>query len=168
MNSTLSAENHNKQALTHTVASLPSEDIVVLSAGTAWEVAWELQMLGPFASCGLLDGAAIRHVTVPSMVASALKRSSRPTAALVPNDYKRLPVFAAELTVAAAAGLVANSGWTLAVVMDREPRVITARSVFRALLEATPSSPEHDVWSALRSRAVHPTVLLDTGRHAAS
>lgn len=144
---------------TGTIAGLPSEDIVVLASGTAWQVAWELQMLGPFASCGLMDGGSIRHVTVPMMVASALKRSSRPAAALVPSDYERLPVFCGAMSVAHAAALVAATDWSIAVVMDREPRAITARTVFRALLEATPTSPERDVWAALRSRPVHPTAL---------
>ena len=128
----------------------------MLASGTSWRVAWELQMAGPFASCGLLDGTSIRLVTVSAMVASALKRSSRPTAALVPSDYDRLPVFASALPIAAAATLVASTGWSLAVVMDLEPRVITSRAVFRALVETIPSTNGRDMWSALRSRSMHP------------
>ena len=123
------------RALGPTVAMLPAEDVVVLQSGTPWRVSWELLMLGPFASCGLLDGTAIRHVTVPRMIRSAITRSTRPQAALVPSDYERLPVFAGGVTVAAAALLVADTGWDLAVVMDTEPRVISARSVFRALTD---------------------------------
>ncbi|MDO8390585.1 MAG: hypothetical protein Q7V57_08860 [Actinomycetota bacterium] len=156
MTTTLIATTGTTPAVPRTVAGLPAEDIVLLASGTPWQVAWELQMLGPFASCGLLDGAAVRHVTVPTMVASALKRSSRPPAALVPSDYERMPVFGPELPISAAAALVASTGWSLAVVMDHEPRVITARTVFRALVDATPYAAERDVWSALRSRAMHP------------
>jgi len=166
MTSTLIAGPDGVRSVPHTVAELCSEDIVMLASGTSWQVAWELQMLGPFASCGLLDGAAIRHVTVPAMVASALKRSSRPPAALVPSDYDRIPVFASSLSVTAAAALVASTGWALAVVMDHEPRVITARAVFRALVEAEPAEPTRDVWAALRSRSTYPSIgdLADEGR----
>ena len=125
-----------------TVAALPSEDIVVLASGTPWQVPWELMMLGPFVSCGLLDGAMVRHVTVPAMVASAVLRSSTLDTALVASDYTSIPVFAAEMPLLDAAVLVAETGWDLAVVMAREPRVITARSVYRALLGSrTSSSP---------------------------
>jgi hypothetical protein len=118
------------------VAGLPGEDIVVLAAGTRWQVSWELMMLGPFASCGLLDGEVIRHVTVPSMVSSAVRRGSGPDAALTPSDYATMPAFAPEMRLLDAAVMVVETGWDLAVVMDREPRVITARSVYRALLGA--------------------------------
>ena len=66
----------------------------------------------------------------------------------------------------AAAALVASTGWALAVVMDHEPRVITARAVFRALVEAEPAEPTRDVWAALRSRSTHPSIgdLADEGR----
>jgi hypothetical protein len=126
-----------------TVAGLPSEDVVVLSSGTLWHVPWELMMLGPFVSCGLLDGEVIRHVTVPAMVASATRRSSSHDAVLIASDYPKLPVFAGEMPLLAAAVLVAKTGWDLAVVMDNEPRLITARSVYRALVghRATNSGP---------------------------
>ena len=117
-----------------TVAGLPSEDIVVLASGTLWQVPWELMMLGPFVSCGLLDGTMIRHVTVPAMVASAVRQGSTPDNVLLPCDYKPMPVFAAEMPLLDAAVLVAEAGWELAVVMAGEPRVITARSVYRALV----------------------------------
>lgn len=158
MTSTLIAHPVGVRDVPHTVAGLPAEDIVMLASGTPWHVAWELQMAGPFASCGLLDGTSIRLVTVSAMVASALKRSSRPTAVLVPSDYDRLPVFAGELPIAAAATLVASTGWSLAVVMDLEPRVITARAVFRALVETASATDGPDMWSALRSRSLHPTI----------
>jgi hypothetical protein len=117
-----------------TLAGLTSEDIVILASGTLWQVPWELMMLGPFVSCGLLDGPVIRHVTVPAMVASAVRCSSNPDAALVPRDYAPMPVFAAAMRLLDAALLVVETGWDVAVVMDREPRVITARSVYRALV----------------------------------
>lgn len=123
-----------------TVAALLSEDMVVLASGTPWHVPWELMMLGPFVGCGLLDGAVIRHVTVPAMVASAVRRCSTPDAALEPSDYALLPVFAADMSVFAAASLVVETGWDLAIVMDREPRLITARSVYRSLVR-----PKSDV-----------------------
>ena len=127
-----------------TVAGLPSEDVVVLASGTLWHVPWELMMLGPFVSCGLLDGEVIRHVTVPAMVASAARHSSNPDAVLIASDYPQLPVFAGEMPLLDAAVLVVETGWDLAVVMDNEPRLITARSVYRALLGhgATTSVPE--------------------------
>jgi hypothetical protein len=117
-----------------TVSALPTEDIVVLASGTPWHVPWELMMVGPFVSCGLLDGRLIRHVTVPTMIASAVRQGSAPDAALVPADYRALPVFPAEMPVLDAAASVVESGWDLAIVMADEPRVITARSVYRALV----------------------------------
>jgi hypothetical protein len=90
----------------------------------------------------LLDGAVVRHVTVPAMVASAVLRSSTLDTPLAASDYSSMPVFAAEMPLLDAAVLVAETGWDLAVVMAREPRVITARSVYRALLGSrTLSSP---------------------------
>ena len=78
-----------------TVAGLPAEDVVILPSDTSWIVPWQLMMLGPFVSCGLVDGEVIRHVTVPSMVASAVRRGSTPEAQLVGSDYPPMPVFAA-------------------------------------------------------------------------
>ncbi len=117
-----------------TVALLPAEDIVILAPGTLWQIPWELMMLGPFVSCGLVDGAQIRHVTVSLMMASAVRHGSTPDAALVPADYPQLPVFVAETTVFEAAVAVVETGWELAVVMDEDPRVITARSVYYSLV----------------------------------
>lgn len=117
-----------------TVAALPAEDVAVLASGTLWLVPWELMMLGPFVSCGLLDGEVIRHVTVPALVASAVRHSSSRDVVLVAGDYPKLPVFAGEMPLLDAAVLVVETGWDLAVVMDREPRLITARSVYRALV----------------------------------
>jgi len=117
-----------------TVADLPSEDIEILAPGTSWQVPWELMMLGPFASCALLDGARIRHITIPAMVASAVRRGSGPDAVLTPCDYPTLPVLAAGMQLFDAALSAMESGWDLAAVTDREPRVITARSVYRALV----------------------------------
>ena len=136
-----------------TVAGLPSEDIVVLAAGTLWQVPWELMMLGPFVSCGLLDGTLIRHVTVPAMVASALRQGSAPDDVLLPCDYTPMPVFAAEMPLLDAAALVAEAGWELAVVMSCEPRVITARSVYRALVgsAALCTAPASTSWSWART-----------------
>lgn len=117
-----------------TVGGLPAEDVVVLASGTLWQVPWELMMLGPFVSCGLLDGEIIRHVTVPAMVASAVRHRSGPDDVLAAGDYPKLPVFAGAMPLIDAAVLVVETGWDLAVVMDREPRLITARSVYRALV----------------------------------
>jgi len=119
-----------------TVGGLPAEDVVVLASGTLWQVPWELMMLGPFVSCGLLDGEAIRHVTVPAMVASAVRHCSSPDAVLAACDYPTLPVFDAEVPLLDAAASVLETGWDLAVVMDREPRLITARSVYRAMVRS--------------------------------
>jgi len=124
-----------------TVGSLPCEDIVVVAPGTLWRVPWELMMLGPFVSCGLLDGPHIRHVTVPALVTSATRRGTAPSAPLVAEDYVPLPVFAADTPLLDAAALVAGTAWDLAVVMDREPRVITARSVYRALVGSARLAP---------------------------
>lgn len=135
-----------------TVAVLPTEDIVLLAPGTRWQVPWELMMIGPFACCGLLDGGRIHHVTVPSMIASAVRRHLAPDAALVPSDYTELPVLAAETTLLTAAALVAQTGWELAVVLDREPRVITARSVYRRLVGAD-ADGVHSVLVATNSGA---------------
>jgi hypothetical protein len=123
-----------------TVAHLPSEDIAILPTGTVWQVPWELMMLGPFVSCGLVDGQQIRHVTVSSMMASAVRNGSAPDAVLVPTDYRQLPVFAAKMTVFEAAVAVVETGWELAVVMDADPRVITARSVYSSLVSPKPRS----------------------------
>jgi len=135
-----------------TVGGLPAEDVVVLASGTLWQVPWELMMLGPFVSCGLLDGEAIRHVTVPAMVASAVRHCSSPDAVLAACDYPKLPVFAGEMPLLDAAVLVVETGWDLAVVMDREPRLITARSVYRAMVGAgtMPSVPASLIRSCSR------------------
>jgi hypothetical protein len=117
-----------------TVALLPAEDIVILPSDTVWQVPWELMMLGPFASCGLIDGRQIRHVTVSLMMASAVRHGTTPAATLIPSDYPQLPVFASEMTVFEAAVAVVETGWELAVVMDQDPRVITARSVYCSLV----------------------------------
>lgn len=142
-----------------TVSALPAEDIVVLASGTPWHVPWELMMIGPFVSCGLLDGDVIRHVTVPAMIASAVRQGSAPDALLVAGDYPTLPVFPAGTPVLDAAASVVESGWDLAIVMADEPRVITARSVYRALVVPSvvrgrtavpmPSSPMSGVTNTL-------------------
>jgi hypothetical protein len=148
-----SAANHPELM---TVATLPSEDIVVLASGTLWRVAWELMTFGPFASCGLLDGELIRHVTVPAMVASAVRRSSNTEGVLLAIDYPPLPVFAAEMRLIDAAVLVVETEWDLAVVMDREPRVITARSVYRALIGTDRATSKH-------ASRMHAGLLLGAG-----
>jgi hypothetical protein len=74
------------------------------------------------------------------MVQSAVRCGTAPTAALVPADYVVLPVFAARMKVLDAALLVVDTGWELAVVMDDEPKVITARSVYRAVLGSAADS----------------------------
>ena len=118
------------------VADLPTEDVVFLAPGTLWQVPWELTMLGPFMSCVLLDGHAFRHVTVPTMMASAVRRTTNPDAALAPSDYPALPVLSAEMSLLDAAVSVLDNGWELAVVTADDVRVITARSVYRALVRS--------------------------------
>jgi hypothetical protein len=117
-----------------TVGCLPAEDIVVLASRTTWQVPWELMMRGPFAGCGLLDGHTIRHITVPSMIASAARRLPTPGAILEPGDYPVLPVFSSDTSLFAAAVDIMETGWDLAIVLDDEPRAISALSVYRALL----------------------------------
>ncbi len=140
-----------------TVDLLPAEDIVILASGTQWQVPWELMMLGPFASCGLVDGQAIRHITVSSMMASAVRNGSTPEAALVPGDYPQLPVFAAAMTVFEAAVAVVETGWELAVVMDHDPRVITSRSVYCSLV--SPKMPSAPIASPLPCSRISPPRL---------
>ena len=117
-----------------TIARLPAEDIVILAPDTVWQVPWELMMLGPFANCGLIDGDQIRHVTVSLMMASAVRHGTTPDAVLVPSDYPQLPVLSSAMTVFEAAVAVVEDGWELAVVMDQDARVITARSVYCSLV----------------------------------
>lgn len=117
-----------------TVGELPAERIVAMRPGTLWQVPWQLMMLGPFVSCVLLDGEFVRHVTVPAMMTSAVRRSPDSDSVLAPSDYPVLPVLAADMTLFDAAVSVVDNGWDLAVVLDREVRVITARSVYRALV----------------------------------
>jgi hypothetical protein len=116
-----------------TLAGLPAEDVVVLASGTPWQVPWELIVLGPFVSCCLLDGEVIRHLTIPAMVASAVRRGTPAGPVLIPSDFAVLPVFTADTRLVDAAASVVLSGWDLAVVMADEPRLITARTVYRAL-----------------------------------
>jgi hypothetical protein len=126
-----------------------ADDIVVVPAGTQWRVPWELLMLGPFASCVLADGNQARHLTAGALMRSASRRSTGPDEVLHAGDYPPLLVFAPETTLLEAAGLAVEMGWELAVVNDREPRLITTRSVFRSLL----ASPGTATLSALPTRS---------------
>jgi hypothetical protein len=118
-----------------------ADDIVVLPADTQWRVPWELLMLGPFASCVLADGNQARHLTAGALMRSASRRSTGPDEILHAADYPPLLVFTPETTLLEAAGLAVEMGWELAVVNDREPRLITTRSVFRSLLTSQGSEP---------------------------
>jgi hypothetical protein len=120
-----------------TVACLPAEDVVVLSATTTWQVPWELMMRGPFSGCGLLDGSLIRHITVASMIASAVRRQPAPGALLEPEDYPVLPVLSSDMSLLDAAVHVVENGWDIAIVLGDEPRAISALSVYRALMHTS-------------------------------
>ena len=129
-----------------TLASVPAEDVAALPAGTAWRVPWELLMLGPFQSCILADGNEMRHVTAAALVRSALLHHALPEAPLHAEHYATLRVFSPETTLDEAARLVVESGWEVAIVNDVEARLITARTVFRALLQS-PSGDDKRVFS---------------------
>lgn len=118
------------------LALVPAEDVVALPSGTSWWVPWELLMLGPFVSCVLANGDEMRHVTAAAMVRSAVKRSTQPEEPLHAEDYEMLRVFAPETTLVEAARLVVETGWEVAIVNDTEARMITSRTVFRALLQS--------------------------------
>jgi hypothetical protein len=110
-------------------------------------------LLGPFGSCGLIDHECIRHVTVSTMMASAVRNGSTPDVVLVPGDYPQLPMLPPETTLLEAAVTVVETGWELAVVMDSEPRVIAARSVYGALVSPLKSmnTPTSFIASPLRA-----------------
>ncbi len=140
-----------------TVAMLPAEDVIFLTSGTPWRVAWELMMTGPFPTCALLDGANVRHLTVTSMLVQGVRRRASPDAAVQPDDFPKLPVFAADVTIVDAAARVVQMGWELAVVLDRPPLVIAARSVFRAL--AAPGFLRPCGTSTAAERGLPPAVM---------
>jgi hypothetical protein len=130
-----------------TVGDLAREDIAILATGTLWRVPWELMMLGPFLSCGLLDGVEVRHLTVPTMVASAVRRRLTPETVLAPDDFPRLPIVSPDLLLSGAALSIVEHGWELAVVFDHDPlrnessaSMITARAVYRALVNSSDAS----------------------------
>lgn len=134
--------------------TLPSEDTVALAADTAWRVPWELLMLGPFTSCVLFDGNLMRHVTATSLIRSALRCASGPSATLTPDDFPPLLTLLPEMTVINAVRSVVDNGWDLAVVMHTEPRLITARTVIRSLLNYSDISPGTGASVALGSIAL--------------
>ena len=117
------------------LAHIPAEEVVVLGLGTAWQIPWELLMLGPFAECVLDDGVQMRHVTAGALLCSAARRASPPDSPLEAADYLPLPRFASDMTLLDAARLIVETGWDRAIVMDPLPRMITPRSVLRSLLE---------------------------------
>ena len=126
--------DHASYGTGRTVADVASEDVVVIGSGTQWYTAWELMMVGPFTSCALLDGEHVRHVTVAAMTRSAVRRDLGAGAVLVASDYPEIPALPASMRLADAAVLVVAGGWDIAMVMDDEPRVISACNVFRSLL----------------------------------
>ncbi len=92
-------------------------------------------MLGPFVDCLLDDGGQMRHVTAGALLCSAARRSTAPDWPLEANDYDPLPMFPSEMTLLDAARLIVETRWEFAVVMDREPKLITPRAVLRSLLD---------------------------------
>ena len=116
-----------------------AEEAVVLSPGTPWQIPWELLMLGPFVDCLLDDGGQMRHVTAGALLCSAARRSTAPGWPLEANDYDPLPMFPSEMSLLDAARLIVETRWEFAVVMDREPKLITPRAVLRSLLDISGS-----------------------------
>jgi hypothetical protein len=117
-----------------------TDDTVVIPIGSTWRVPWELLMLGPFASCVLADGYQARHVTAGALMRSAAKRSSGPDELLYAEDYEPLPIFGPTTTLFEAAILSIEAGWEFAVVNEPQPRLVTPRSVFWALLRSPGSA----------------------------
>jgi hypothetical protein len=118
------------------LAHLPAEDVVTLPKGTPWRVPWELLMLGPFQSCVLSDGDAMRHITAAALVRSAVHRSSVPEEPLHADDYSSLLVYPPDTTLVDAARFVVETGWEVAIVGDVDARLLSSRSLFRALLQS--------------------------------
>jgi hypothetical protein len=107
-----------------TVDLLPAEDIVIHPCcGFVVASAIGTYDVRPLRNLRVIDGQHVRHVTVSSMMASAVRHGSNPNAALVPSDYPPLPVFPSAMTVFEATVEVVETGWELAVVTDNEPRV---------------------------------------------
>lgn len=116
------------------LAHVPAEGLVIVPLGTAWQVPWELLMLGPFAECVLDDDGLMRHVTAGALLCSAAKRSTPPSSPLEAVDYEPLLKFASDMSLLDAAKLIIEPGWDYALVMDPVPRLITPRSVLRSLV----------------------------------
>ena len=116
-----------------TLSDVAVEDVAVLPAGTAWQVAWDLMILGPFQECLLKDGRGYRYLTTGEMFRSALRRHTSADQPLRPEDFRRLDALAATLTLRQAALLLAEREWDVAVVIGGEPRVLTARMLMRAI-----------------------------------
>ena len=116
------------------LAHIVAEEVVVLSLGTAWQIPWELLMLGPFAECILDDGDHLRHVTAGALLCSAARRATPPDSPLEAGDYQPLLRFASDMSLLDAARLIVETGWDRAIVMDPLPKMITPRAVLRALL----------------------------------
>jgi hypothetical protein len=125
------------------LSQIAAEEVVVLAVGTAWQIPWELLMLGPFTECVLDDGGQMRHVTAGALLSSAARRSSPPSSPLEADDYCPLPKFASDMTLLDAARLIVETGWDHAIVMDPHPRLIAPRSVLRSILEPYISPNPH-------------------------
>lgn len=138
---TPAAKNHLRandppmRASSTCLTQVPAEGLVILPLGTAWQVPWELLMLGPFADCVLDDVGRMRHVTAGALLSSAARRTLPPSSPLEAADYPLLMTFESEMTLLEAVRLIIEPGWDHAVVMDPVPRLITPRSVLRSLLE---------------------------------
>ena len=118
-----------------TLADVATDDVVVLPAGTAWQVAWDLMILGPFQECLLKDGRGYRYLTPGEMFRSVLRRRTRDDQPLRPDDFHRLDTLAATLTLGQAAHLLTDKQWDVAVVIGEEPRLLTARTLIRAIAD---------------------------------
>ena len=123
------------------LTQVPAEGLVILPLGTAWQVPWELLMLGPFADCVLDDGGQMRHLTAGALLTSAARRTLPPSSPLEAADYPLLMTFESEMTLLDAVRLIIEPGWDYAVVMDPVPRLITPRSVLRSVLEGETVTP---------------------------
>ena len=108
-----------------TLADVAAEDVVVLTAGTAWQVAWDLMISGPFQECVLKDGRGYRYLTPGELFRGALRRRTRGDQPLRPGDFRRLDTLAATLTLGQAALLLAERQWEVALVISGEPRLLT-------------------------------------------
>jgi hypothetical protein len=153
------------------VLEASGNDVAVVPIGSSWRVPWELLILGPIASCVLADGRGARHITAGALMRSAAKWGSGPDEILHPEDYEPLPIFGPATTLFEAAMLSIEVGWEFAVVNDTEPRLVTPRSIYRALLSspgsATLTEASYAVHRTVRGMAARATEAADECLRAA-